>query len=102
MSTYDSLVVGAGYAGSIVAERLASELGHRVLVIDRRAHIAGNAYDYYDEHGVQVHKYGPHIFHTNSEKVVEYLSRFTEWPSCDARRSATIEPANPAPTISVS
>src|SRR4051794_7346143 len=80
MSTvYDTLVVGAGYAGSIMAERLASQLGQRVLVVDRRDHIAGNAYDYVDEHGVLVHRYGPHIFHTNADSVVEYLSRFTEW-----------------------
>src|SRR3954465_11905066 len=77
--SYDTLVVGAGYAGSIMAERLATQRGQRVLVIDRRDHIAGNAYDYLDEHGVLVHKYGPHIFHTNSEKVVEYLSQFTDW-----------------------
>ncbi len=91
MSTYDSLVVGAGYAGSIVAERLASELGHRVLVIDRRDHIAGNAYDYTDEHGVVVHKYGPHIFHTNSQKVVDYLSRFTEWRPYEHRVVASVD-----------
>src|SRR5437660_2909159 len=77
--TFDTVVVGAGYAGSIMAERLASQCGQRVLVVDRRDHIAGNAYDYVDEHGVLVHRYGPHIFHTNAEKVVEYLSRFTEW-----------------------
>ena len=74
---YDALVVGAGYAGTIMAERLATECGQRVLVIDRRGHIAGNAYDYVDEHGVLCHAYGPHIFHTNSDKVVDYLSRFT-------------------------
>jgi UDP-galactopyranose mutase len=91
VSTYDSLIVGAGYAGSIVAERLATELGHRVLVIDRRDHIAGNAYDYLDEHGVQVHRYGPHIFHTNSEKVVEYLSRFTEWRPYEHRVVASVD-----------
>jgi UDP-galactopyranose mutase len=88
---YDSLVVGAGYAGSIVAERLAAELDHRVLVIDRRDHIAGNAFDYYDDHGVQVHRYGPHIFHTNSEKVVEYLSRFTEWRPYEHRVLANVD-----------
>jgi UDP-galactopyranose mutase len=76
---YDTLVVGAGYAGSIMAERLASQLKQRVLVIDRRDHVAGNAHDYYDQYGVLVHKYGPHIFHTNSEKVVDYLSGFTDW-----------------------
>src|ERR671916_3241867 len=76
---YNTLIVGAGYAGSIMAERLASQLGQRVLVIDRRDHIAGNAYDYHDEHGILVHRYGPHIFHTNHMPVVDYLSRFTEW-----------------------
>jgi UDP-galactopyranose mutase len=76
---FNTLVVGAGYAGSIMAERLATELDQRVLVIDRRDHVAGNAYDYRDEHGILVHKYGPHIFHTNHMPVVDYLSRFTEW-----------------------
>ena len=79
LDRFDTLVVGAGYAGTILAERLATECGHEVLVIDRRDHIAGNAYDYVDEHGVLVHKYGPHIFHTNAAHVVEYLSRFTDW-----------------------
>jgi UDP-galactopyranose mutase len=90
-TTYDTLVVGAGYAGSVMAERLASERGQRVLVIDRRDHIAGNAYDYVDEHGVLVHKYGPHIFHTNSEKVVEYLSRFTDWTPYEHRVLAAVD-----------
>jgi UDP-galactopyranose mutase len=76
---FNTLVVGAGYAGAIMAERLATQLGQRVLVIDRRDHIAGNAHDYYDEHGILVHRYGPHIFHTNHMPVVEYLSNFTEW-----------------------
>ena len=88
---YDVLVVGAGYAGSVTAERLASEGGRRVLVIDRRDHIAGNAYDYYDEHGVLVHRYGPHIFHTNSQKVVDYLSRFTEWRPYEHRVLARVD-----------
>ncbi|MEJ7783512.1 MAG: UDP-galactopyranose mutase [Solirubrobacteraceae bacterium] len=88
---YDTLVVGAGYAGSILAERLATECGHRVLVIDRRDHVAGNAYDYRDEHGVLVHKYGPHIFHTNAEKVVEYLSRFTDWRPYEHRVVALVD-----------
>ena len=85
------LVVGAGYAGSVMAERLASEGGHRVLVIDRRGHIAGNAYDYEDEHGVLCHAYGPHIFHTNSEKVVAYLSRFTDWRPYEHRVLARVD-----------
>jgi UDP-galactopyranose mutase len=88
---YDTLVVGAGYAGSIMAERLASERGQRVLVIDRRDHVAGNAFDYVDEHGVLVHRYGPHIFHTNSEKVVDYLSRFTEWRPYEHRVLAAVD-----------
>ena len=88
---YDTLVVGAGYAGAIMAERLASQRGQRVLVIDRRDHIAGNAYDYFDEHGVLVHKYGPHIFHTNSEKVVEYLSAFTDWRPYEHRVLARVD-----------
>jgi UDP-galactopyranose mutase len=75
---YDYLVVGAGFAGSVLAERLAVD-GRRVLVCDRRSHIGGNAYDHCDEAGIRVHKYGPHIFHTNSEDVFAYLSRFTGW-----------------------
>ncbi|MGD0940754.1 MAG: UDP-galactopyranose mutase [Terracidiphilus sp.] len=74
----DVLVVGAGFAGAVVAERLASA-GREVLVIDRRDHIAGNAYDHADSHGVLVHGFGPHLFHTNSNAVFEYLSRFTGW-----------------------
>ena len=89
--SYDTLVVGAGYAGSILAERLATQCGQRVLVIDRRDHIAGNAYDFRDEHGVLVHRYGPHIFHTNADKVVEYLSQFTEWRPYEHRVVALVD-----------
>ncbi len=89
--SFDTLVVGAGFAGSIVAERLASQLGHRVLVIDRRDHVGGNAFDYLDEYGVLVHRYGPHIFHTNAEKVVEYLSNFTEWLDYEHRVVAEVD-----------
>jgi UDP-galactopyranose mutase len=74
----DYLVVGAGFAGAVVAERLASA-GASVVVLDRRAHVGGNAYDHYNEAGILVHRYGPHIFHTNSAKVFDYLSRFTRW-----------------------
>src|SRR5687767_14801059 len=88
---YDTLVVGAGYAGSILARELAERRGQQVLVIDRRDHIAGNAYDYVDEAGVRVHRYGPHIFHTNSWKVVEYLSRFTEWRPYEHRVLARVD-----------
>jgi UDP-galactopyranose mutase len=88
---YDTLVVGAGYAGSIMAQQLATHRGQRVFVIDRRDHIAGNAFDYYDEHGVLVHRYGPHIFHTKSEKVVEYLSNFTDWRPYEHRVLARVD-----------
>jgi UDP-galactopyranose mutase len=76
---FDYLVAGAGFAGATIAERLAADAGKKVLVCDRRPHIGGNAYDHYDESGILVHRYGPHIFHTNSTEVYEYLSRFTDW-----------------------
>jgi UDP-galactopyranose mutase len=79
VEVFDYLIVGAGYAGSVLAERLARGSGKQVLLVDRRSHIGGNAYDHYDESGILVHKYGPHIFHTNSKEVFDYLSRFTEW-----------------------
>lgn len=78
MERFSHLVVGAGFAGSVCAERLASA-GKSVLLIDQRSHIGGNAYDYYDEAGILVHKYGAHCFHSNNQAVVDYLSRFTEW-----------------------
>jgi len=87
---FDYLIVGAGFAGSVLAERLASQHGARVLVIDRRNHIGGNAYDEKNEAGILYHKYGPHIFHTNSEQVVEYLSRFTEWRPYEHRVLAEV------------
>ncbi len=76
---YDYLVVGAGFAGSVIAERLASQHKARVLLIDRRNHVGGNAYDEPNEAGILYHKYGPHIFHTNSSQVVDHLSQFTDW-----------------------
>jgi len=76
---FDYLVIGAGFAGCVLAERLAAGLGKSVLLVDKRPHIGGNAYDHHDEHGVLIHRYGPHIFHTNSREVFTYLSRFTEW-----------------------
>ncbi|MCA1992448.1 MAG: NAD(P)-binding protein, partial [Coleofasciculus sp. S288] len=88
---FDYLVVGAGFSGSVIAERIASQLGKKVLVVDRRNHIGGNAYDHYDNSGVLVHKYGPHIFHTNSRDVFEYLSRFTEWRSYEHRVLASVD-----------
>src|SRR6185437_6498480 len=76
---FDYLIVGAGFAGSVLAERLAAGSNKKVLLCDKRPHIGGNAYDHYDNAGILVHKYGPHIFHTNSKDVFNYLSRFTEW-----------------------
>ena len=89
--TYDYLVIGAGFAGAVLAERLASGMGKRVLVVDKRPHIAGNAYDYYNEHGILVHLYGPHIFHTQSEKVFNYLSQFTEWRTYEHKVLASVD-----------
>ncbi len=89
-SRYDYLIVGAGFAGAVLAERLASQQGARVLLIDRRDHVGGNAYDELDEAGILYHKYGPHIFHTNSEQVVEYLSQFTEWRPYEHRVLAQV------------
>jgi UDP-galactopyranose mutase len=87
---YDVLVVGAGFAGSVMAERAAS-CGLRVLIIDRRAHIGGNAHDTRDEHGVLIHPYGPHIFHTNADHVRDYLSRFTGWRPYEHRVLARVD-----------
>ncbi len=88
---YDYLIVGAGFAGSVLAERLACGSGKKVLLIDRRPHIGGNAYDYYNEYGILIHKYGPHIFHTNSREVFGYLSRFTEWRTYEHRVKASVD-----------
>lgn len=87
---YDVLVVGAGFAGSVMAERLAADGGKKVLVIDRRPHIAGNAYDLPNEDGILYHLYGPHIFHTNSEEIFAYLSRFTKWRPYEHRVLASV------------
>ena len=88
---YDALVVGAGFAGSVLAERLAAGSDKRVLVIDRRPHIAGNAYDHHDAAGIMVHRYGPHIFHTNSDDIFAYLSRFTRWRPYEHRVLASVQ-----------
>jgi UDP-galactopyranose mutase len=88
---FDYLIVGAGFAGSVIAERLASASGKQVLIIDKRSHIGGNAYDHYNDDGVLIHKYGPHIFHTNSRDVFEYLSRFTEWRQYEHRVLASVD-----------
>ncbi|ADY27355.1 UDP-galactopyranose mutase (plasmid) [Deinococcus proteolyticus MRP] len=87
---FDYLIVGAGFAGSVLAERLAAS-GQRVLIVDRRSHIGGNAYDCYDDAGVLIHPYGPHIFHTNSKDVFDYLSQFTEWRPYQHRVKANVD-----------
>jgi UDP-galactopyranose mutase len=88
---FDYLIVGAGFAGSVLAERLASELDCKVLLVDKRPHVGGNAYDCYDDNGVLVHPYGPHIFHTNSADIFEYLSRFTPWRPYQHRVLASVD-----------
>src|SRR4028119_2241941 len=88
---YDYLIVGAGFAGSVLAERLASQRGKKILIVDKRPHIGGNAYDHYNDDGILVHKYGPHIFHTNSERVWDYLSQFTQWRSYEHRVLAQVD-----------
>jgi UDP-galactopyranose mutase len=87
---YDWLIVGAGFAGSVLAERLASQRNERVMVVDRRPHIGGNAYDHLDAAGVLIHRYGPHIFHTNSQQVFDHLSRFTAWRPYEHRVLAEV------------
>ena len=84
MNDYDFLIVGAGFSGAVLAERLNS-IGKKVLVIEKRNHLGGNSYDYYDEHRVLVHKYGPHYFRTNDEGVFNYLSKFTKWRAYEYR-----------------
>ena len=88
---FDYLIVGAGFAGSVLADRLARGSNKKVLICDKRNHIGGNAYDHYNDAGVLVHKYGPHIFHTNSREVFEYLSQFTEWRSYQHRVMAHVD-----------
>src|SRR5215204_4696640 len=88
---FDYLIVGAGFAGSVLAERLAAGSNKKVLLCDKRPHIGGNAYDHYNDAGILVHKYGPHIFHTNSRDVFEYLSRFTEWRPYQHRVRASVD-----------
>jgi UDP-galactopyranose mutase len=88
---FDYLIVGAGFAGSVLAERLTSQLGKRVLLIDKRPHIGGNAYDEKDAAGVLMHRYGPHIFHTNSDEVSGYLSQFTKWRAYEHRVLASVK-----------
>lgn len=88
---FNYLIVGAGFAGAVLAERLASVANKKVLLIDRRSHIGGNAYDHQDAAGIMVHRYGPHIFHTNSADIVTYLSAFTEWRPYEHRVLADVQ-----------
>ena len=88
---FDYLIVGAGFAGSVLAERLARGANKKVLLIDRRSHIGGNAYDCFDDHGVLIHKYGPHIFHTASKEVFDFLSRFTDWRQYQHKVLASVD-----------
>ena len=88
---FDYLIVGAGFAGSVLAERLASQSSKKILIVDTRSHIGGNAYDCYNDAGILIHKYGPHIFHTNSRDVFEYLSQFTQWRSYEHRVLASVD-----------
>lgn len=87
---YDYVIVGAGYAGCVLAERLASQCDNRILLIDQRNHIGGNAYDFINEIGIRVHQYGPHVFHTNNESVFQYLSLFTAWIPYEHRVLASV------------
>jgi UDP-galactopyranose mutase len=88
---FDYLIVGAGFAGSVLAERLATQANKKVLIIDKRDHIGGNAYDYYNNDGILIHKYGPHIFHTNSKEVFEYLGQFTAWRPYEHKVLASVD-----------
>jgi UDP-galactopyranose mutase len=90
-SGFDYLIVGAGFAGSVLAERLATQLNQRVLLVDKRPHIGGNAYDCHDDAGVLIHPYGPHIFHTNSADIFDYLSQFTQWRPYQHRVLACVD-----------
>jgi UDP-galactopyranose mutase len=88
---FDYLIVGAGFAGSVLAERLASQADKKVLIIDKRNHIGGNTYDFHDSEGILIHKYGPHIFHTNSREVYDYLGKFTTWRPYQHRVLASVD-----------
>ena len=88
---FDYVIVGAGFAGSVLAERLASQANKKVLIIDKRNHIGGNTYDFYNDDGILVHKYGPHIFHTNSREVLDYLSKFTAWRPYEHHVMASVD-----------
>ncbi len=87
---FDCLIIGAGMAGAVCARELAERGGQRVLVLERRDHVGGNAYDCFDEAGVLIHRYGPHIFHTNDRRVFAFLSRFTAWRNYEHQVVANI------------
>src|SRR5689334_20513264 len=91
MLMFDYLIVGAGFAGCVLAERLARDGDKNILICDVRPHIGGNAYDHYNDDGLLVHKYGPHIFHTNAAAVFEYLSQFTAWRPYQHRVRALVD-----------
>jgi UDP-galactopyranose mutase len=88
---FDYLIVGAGFAGAVMAERLAVTAGKKILLVDRRNHIGGNTFDHYNKDGLLVHKYGPHIFHTNSREVYDYLGNFTTWRPYEHRVLASVD-----------
>jgi UDP-galactopyranose mutase len=88
---FDYIIVGAGYAGSVMAERIATQLNKKVLIIEKRNHIAGNCFDFKDENNILIHKYGPHLFHTNNKKVFDYLSQFTSWDIYNHKVLAVID-----------
>ncbi len=91
MSDYDVVVIGAGLSGAVMAERFASQQNKKVLVLEQREHVAGNCFDFKNGHGITVHQYGPHLFHTNSEKVWEYLSQFTKWQAYEHKVLSSID-----------
>ena len=91
MKKVKNLIVGCGLSGIVLAERLATVCNEKVLIIDKRAHVGGNIYDYKDKNGITVHKYGPHVFHTNDRNVWNYLSRFTDWHYFMYRVKAVID-----------
>ena len=88
---FDYIVVGAGFTGAVLAERIATQLKKRVLIIEQRNHIGGNCYDQYNEDGLLVHKYGPRVFHTPDKQIWEYLSQFTEWKSYQHKAAAYVD-----------
>ena len=89
-SSFDTLIIGAGFAGSVAARELAERGNRRVLLVERRSHVGGNAYDCLDQAGVLIHQYGPHIFHTNSRRVFQYVTRFTDWREYEHRVMANV------------